>query len=301
MLNPLLIGRISRVPRPTVALAAPSSRTVRIHLTVHRCAPFILYFAFAKYRLTVTPSNEIKDTSLPLSFSFSWPRGRDSRAWLRGSSCHLAYYSTPLSSLADELPGLFFLREPLPALRELCFSFLSLPRPLRPRSRSRFFRSFFLSFPLFLLLHPETRSRRIMQHITEKSKQARRNSPGSDCPDLRVARLPPFGAATFFVRIALGSFSWRTLIYGESWLADIRLILKIIIILSSFVKFYIQLLICESFLKKGIEKFSPRQKTCTGVISTSKSLSSLIRMYMNCSQFRNSKIYGNKNLCFFEE
>jgi len=134
MLNPLLIGGISR--GPTVALAASSSRAVRIHLTVHRCVPFILYFASAKYRLTVTPSNEIKDTSFPppfpsfpLSFSFSWSRGRESRARLRGSSCHLAYYSTPLSSLADELPGLFFLREPLPALRELCFSFLSLPRP----------------------------------------------------------------------------------------------------------------------------------------------------------------------------
>lgn len=81
MLNPLLIGGISR--GLAVALAAPSSRAVRIHLTMHRCAPFILYFASAKYRLTVTPSNEIKDTSfpppfpsLPLSFSFSWSRGR---------------------------------------------------------------------------------------------------------------------------------------------------------------------------------------------------------------------------------
>jgi len=183
MLNPLLIGGISR--GPTVALAAPSSRAVRIHLTVHRCVPFILYFASAKYRLTVTPSNEIKDTSfpspfpsLPLSFSFSWSRGRESRARLRGSSCHLAYYSTPLSSLVDELPGLFFF------LLSANFVFLSCPSlALRSRSLSRFFRSVFLSFPLFLLLYLGTQSRGIMQHITEKSKQARRNSPGSDCPD----------------------------------------------------------------------------------------------------------------------
>lgn len=135
MLNPLLIGGISR--GLAVALAAPSSRAVRIHLTMHRCAPFILYFASAKYRLTVTPSNEIKDTSfpppfpsLPLSFSFSWSRGRESRA--RGSGeVPATWPTTPLRSLRSRTSyrGLFFLREPLPALRELCFSFLSLPRP----------------------------------------------------------------------------------------------------------------------------------------------------------------------------
>lgn len=160
MLNPLLIGGISR--GLAVALAAPSSRAVRIHLTMHRCAPFILYFASAKYRLTVTPSNEIKDTSfpppfpsLPLSFSFSWSRGRESRARLRGSSCHLAYYSTPLSSLADELPGAFLFTRATSCSPRTLFFFLVPPSPPRPRSPSRFFRSasFFL-FPFSCCFTP---------------------------------------------------------------------------------------------------------------------------------------------------
>lgn len=154
-LNPLLIGGISR--GLAVALAAPSSRAVRIHLTMHRCAPFILYFASAKYRLTVTPSNEIKDTSfpspfpsLPLSYSFSWSRGRESRARLRGSSCHLAYYSTPLSSLADELPGAFLFTRATSCSPRTLFFFLvppSLP-PVHgpPRGSSVALLSFFSPF-----------------------------------------------------------------------------------------------------------------------------------------------------------
>lgn len=182
-------------------------------------APFILYFASAKYRLTVTPSNEIKDTSLPpslpslpLSLSFSRSRGRESRVRLQGSSCHLAYYSTPLSSLADELPGAFLFTRATSCSPRTLFFFLVPPSPSvhgplpPPPAPSWFFRSFFLSFPLFLLLHPGTRSRGIMQHITEKSKQARRNSPGSDCPDSRVAPLS-LQRPTSLARITLGPFS----------------------------------------------------------------------------------------------
>lgn len=167
-----------RRSRCTVSCGPYTSHGAPVH-----GAPFILYFASAKYRLTVTPSNEIKDTSFPPpflapSFSSFRRRGRESRVRLRGSCCHLAYYSTPLSSLADELPGLFFLREPLPALRELCFSFLSLPRPastVAPRGSSA--ASFFL-FPFSCCSTPGPGHGGIMQHITEKSKQARRNTSG---------------------------------------------------------------------------------------------------------------------------
>lgn len=124
-----------------------------------------------------------------LSRSLSLGLAEESRACGSGE-VPATWPTTPLRSLRSRTSyrGLFFLREPLPALRELCFSFSSLPRPpsavlfLLPPAPSRFFRSFFLSFPLFLLLHPGTRSRGIMQHITEKSKQARRNSPGSELP-----------------------------------------------------------------------------------------------------------------------
>lgn len=198
-------------------------------------APFILYFASAKYRLTVTPSNEIKDTSLSLlpflrslsrSLSLSRSRGRESRACGSGE-VPATWPTTPLRSLRSRTSyrGLFFLREPLPALRELCFSFSSLPRPpstvlfllpLLPRGSSA---ASFFPFPFSCCSIPGTRSRGIMQHITEKSKQARRNSPGSDCPDPRVAPLSLQRRPSHASLLDRSAEEYR--FAGESWLADI--------------------------------------------------------------------------------
>lgn len=164
MLNPLLIGGISRVPpRPTVALAAaPSSRAVRIHLTVHRCAPFILYFASAKYRLTVTPSNEIKDTSLPppfpsLSLSLSLSLGLAEETRARGSGeVPATWPTTPLRSLRSRTSYRGFSFYASHFLLSANFVFLSCPSlalfvraPARGSSAS-----FFLSFPPFLVAPP---------------------------------------------------------------------------------------------------------------------------------------------------
>lgn len=181
---------------PGVALAA--SPADRINFTAHRCArPLYFILPPRNARLTVTP-NEIKGASpllLPPSDpSLSIPRslGRESR--LRGSCCHLAYYSTPLSPLRTPLPGLFFFTRThfLLSAREN-FVFLSSPPPtpsprasaLSRASVSRaccsrvLSRSFSLSlFSPFLSFYPRPSHRQIMQRITEKSKQARRNLPG---------------------------------------------------------------------------------------------------------------------------
>lgn len=77
----------------------------------------------------------------------------------------LLLHSTRLLA-TDELPGLFFLREPLPA--RTLFFFL-VPRPRPPRSS---FLPFFLPFFSFLVVARPDPDHGIMQRITEKSKQA---------------------------------------------------------------------------------------------------------------------------------
>lgn len=138
MLNPLLIEGISR--GPTVALTAPSSRAVRIHLTVHRCAPFILYFASAKYRLTVTPSNEIKDTSFPppfpsslsLPLSLSLGLAEENRACGSGE-VPATWPTTPLRSLRSRTSYRGFSFYASHFLLSANFVFLSCPAlVLRP-------------------------------------------------------------------------------------------------------------------------------------------------------------------------
>ena len=79
----------------------------------------------------------------------------------------LLLHSTRLLA-TDELPGLFFLREPLP-VRTLFF-FL-VPRPHPPRSSFLPFFLSFLSFPFLVVARPDL-DHGIMQRITEKSKQA---------------------------------------------------------------------------------------------------------------------------------
>lgn len=206
-LHQLLLHRVSC--SPCIPHGAP----------VHN--PFILYFAAAKcpadsYSLKrnkrylnssspLSPSlslSPFSPCSAPPSLSLFLLISEESRA--RGcEEVPATWPTTPLRSslrsLADELPGLFFLREPLPAL-SLSFSFanfvflsclfLHLPRPPSRSLRSRFFPyPFFLSFSPFLVAPIPEPSHGIMQHITEKSKQARRNSPGSD--SVGLARTGP--------------------------------------------------------------------------------------------------------------
>lgn len=105
-------------------------------------APNTLYTLFcpdAKYRLTVTPSNEIKGGHPSLTEE----RSNSERNF------HLAYYSTPQSSSPrTSYRGLFFLREPLPA-RTLFFFLVPRPRPPPRPAASSFSRSF-LPFLFFL-------------------------------------------------------------------------------------------------------------------------------------------------------
>lgn len=90
----------------------------------------------------------------------------------------LLLHSTRLPA-TDELPGLFFLREPLPA--RTLFFFL-VPRP-------RQFRSSFLSFfPSLSCCCSTGPGHGIMQRITEKSKQANDHEIHADHPATRYTR-----------------------------------------------------------------------------------------------------------------
>lgn len=147
---------------PGVVLAA--SRADRVDLTVHRCAPFILYFASAKCPADSYSERNKRCLSSPSSsiwlFSLSIPRslGRESR--LRGSCCHLAYYSTPLSSLRSLrgrlCRGFSFYANPLPALRKRTLFFFLVPSPRLvhpfPHIIGPCVRGSFSPFPFFVVL-----------------------------------------------------------------------------------------------------------------------------------------------------
>lgn len=124
----------------------PSSLTSPLLLSL------FLFLSVARKRIARAASGKLLPLGL-LLHSALFARGRATGAFLftRATSC------SPRTLF-------FFLVSPSP-----CIS----PLALLPQLLSSF-------SPLFLLLYPGTRSRGIMQHITEKSKQARRNSPGSD-------------------------------------------------------------------------------------------------------------------------
>lgn len=123
-----------------LGLAAPSSRAVSAYTS--RCTGArTLYTLFClreipadsyslernKRYLSLPPS--LPSLPLALSFSLSVSRKRVARVRLRGSSCHLAYYSTPLSSLADELPGAFLFTRATSCSPRTLFFFLVPPSP----------------------------------------------------------------------------------------------------------------------------------------------------------------------------
>lgn len=99
-----------------------------------------------------------------------------------GLLLHSALFA-PVASRTP-LPGLFFLREPTSCSPRENFVFLSCPLPSPcppfPAHHRPMCSRFFLSFPLFGRSTPGPSHREIMQRITEKSKQARRNLPGWD-------------------------------------------------------------------------------------------------------------------------
>jgi len=124
--NARRLGRRLMLASP---LGRPTGRSLTFRGTAHAesatdvhavCtgAPHPLYFILPprNTRLTVTPSNEIKGT-LPLPL-VSRARARVPPRKLPpplGLLLHSALFAPIVRSFADELPGLFFLREPLPA------------------------------------------------------------------------------------------------------------------------------------------------------------------------------------------
>lgn len=187
MLNPLLIAgniegsqRRSRWHRRRLVRSVYTSRCTGARRTLYtlfclREIPADSY-SLERNKRYLFPSSLFFSVSLSLSFGLAEenrPRG--------SGEVPATWPTTPLRSLRSRTSYQGFSFYASHFLLSANFVFLSCPSlTLHPRSPSRFFRSFFLSFPLFLLLHPGTRSRGIMQHITEKSKQARRNSPGLD-------------------------------------------------------------------------------------------------------------------------
>ena len=152
---------------------------------------YTLFCLHAKYRLTVTLSNEIKgghpslSLSLPLSlfFFFFLSSVRKRGATHRGTS---TWPTTPLHSLTrhGRATGAFLFTRATSCSN---FVFLSCPSPPSASFFLSCFLSFFLSFP-FLLLLDQTPTTGIMQRITEKSKQANDHEIHVYHPPARYAR-----------------------------------------------------------------------------------------------------------------